>query len=602
MSLLETAHHDGASLHVGDPAPTLGDAVTVWLRVPDALGVDGAYVRSMRDGEPSVVEAAPDRRLRGETWWRADVVVHNPVTPYRFLLVGGEVGYGWLNGRGLVTRDVPDAHDFRLVAHDPPPEWLADAVFYQVFPDRFAPSRALDKWPPWAIPAGWDEPVRNGRDKSIQLYGGDLVGLRQRLDHLERLGVNALYLTPFFPAPSNHRYDASSFDRVDSLLGGDVALSNLTAALRDRGMRVVGDLTTNHCGRTHPWFRAAVEDANSVEAGFFTFGHHPDDYESWFGVPSLPKLNHTSRDLRRRLYEGERSVAAYWLAPPFALDGWRIDVANMTGRLGAVDVNREVAVALRRTMGAVRPDAYLLAEHGHDASRDLDGDGWHGTMNYAGFTKPMWTWLGRGAAALGLRFLGLPALVPMLGGVDVAATIDDFRATMPWRSWASSLTLLGSHDTARWSTVTGSPELALVGAGVLMGSPGVPCVFAGDEVGVGGTYGEDARRPFPWDEGRWNRRLFDGYRRLIAWRRASTALRHGGFRWVHVGDDVLVWLRESPGERVLCQAARAAHLPVTVPVDRLGEGQHLLGGPDLVGRGGVALPADGPAFHAWRLD
>ncbi len=274
----------------------------------------------------------------------------------------------------------------------PPPSWLADRVAYQIFPDRFASSGAPRHWPSWAAVSAWDDPIDPSRSTQ-QLYGGDLAGIEARLDHIERLGVNLLYLTPFFPAESSHRYNASTFDHVDPLLGGDGALSSLLQASHRRGVRVIGDITANHSGDTHGWFQAARADAGSAEAGFYLFRHHPDEYEAWFGVPSLPKFDLRNEALRRRLVDGPDSVVGRFLAPDVGLDGWRVDVANMAGRSGEVDVNRDVASTMRRTMAEVGADAYLVAEHCHDAHADLLGDGWHGTMSYAGFADPIWRWL-----------------------------------------------------------------------------------------------------------------------------------------------------------------------------------------------------------------
>lgn len=596
-----TPHHDGSELYVPDPRPELGDRVTVFVRVPHAAGVTRVVVRSVRDGEPHHEAAQMDRVDGVEAWWRAEVLVANPVTGYRFLL-DGPGGYRWLTAEGVVCHDVPDATDFRLVAFEAPPAWVADAVFYQVFPDRFASSRRPRPWPPWAVPARWGEPVRlDGQARSTQLYGGDLVGVRERLDHIASLGVNAVYLNPFVPGRSNHRYDARSFEEVDPLLGGDEALAALAEALHARGIRLVGDLTLNHCGDGHPWFERARADPTSPEASFFVRGRD-GGFVFWLGVPTLPKFDHRSEELRRRLYEGPGSAAVRWLRPPFELDGWRIDVANMAGRHADVDLNHRIATAVRATLREVKPEAYLLAEHAHDASEDLRGDGWHGTMNYAGFTRPLWCWLADPDRAPVPGFLGTPVPLSRLPGGAVASTIDAFRARVPWRSWCHSLTLLGSHDTARWRTVAG--ELAPVGAGLLLTFPGVPCVLYGDEVGLEGIDGEDARRPMPWDPSRWDLRALETYRRLIRLRRDHRALRRGGFRWAHVGDDVLAYLREDGAERLLVQASRAPHPPVAVPAEPLGRsGEHLLGGPDLEARGAqIVLPADGPAFHVWRLE
>ena len=127
--------------------------------------------------------------------------------------------------------------------------------------------------------------------------------------------MGTLYLTPFFPAESNHRYNASTFDRIDPLLGGDAAFARLADAAHARGMRLMGDLTTNHCGNTHEWFQAAVADPTSVEAGFYFFTQHPDQYAAWWDLPQMPIFDHRSPELRRRLYDGPDSVVAAGWAP-----------------------------------------------------------------------------------------------------------------------------------------------------------------------------------------------------------------------------------------------------------------------------------------------
>jgi alpha-glucosidase len=205
---------------------------------------------------------------------------------------------------------------------------------YQIFPDRFA--KLVDRpTPAGAKPADWDDPViGEGPDTLRQYFGGDLDGITAHMDHIASLGVGTIHLTPFFPAESNHRYNASTFGKVDPLLGGDEAMARLTAAAHARGIRLMGDLTTNHIGDTHEWFQAALADPNSPEAKFFFFTDDPHHYDTWWGLKEMPIIDHRSPELRRRFYDGPDSVVAKWLGP-HALDAWRIDVANMTGIHGA---------------------------------------------------------------------------------------------------------------------------------------------------------------------------------------------------------------------------------------------------------------------------
>ena len=293
----DAPHHDGSTTYVPEQTPQLGGTVSVFLRVPRASDVTSAWARVVCDGEPELVAASVDRQDERDTWLRADLPVVNPVVGYRWLLDGGPNDYQWLNGSGLHGHDVADACDFRLSTYDPPPSW-ATGTMYQIFPDRFA--KAVDRTPPaWAVPAGWDDPViGEGPDCARQLYGGDLDGVAAHLDHIASLGVSTVYLTPFFPAHSNHRYDASTFRHVDPLLGGDEAFARLADATHARGMRLMGDLTTNHCGDTHEWFRAARADAGSPEAGFFYFDEHPDGYAAWWNLRHMPILNHQSAELQ----------------------------------------------------------------------------------------------------------------------------------------------------------------------------------------------------------------------------------------------------------------------------------------------------------------
>lgn len=611
MDLLDAPHHDGSERHVGCSAPDVGDEVSLRVRVPVAAGVRRVLARHTPDGEGELVEARIDRRDATASWWRVTLPVRGTELSYRFLLES-DGGYRWLTQQGITAHDPTDATDFRISTASPVPAWAADAVAYEVFCDRFARSAEHDHpRPSWALPAAWDDPViRGGEDAMRQHYGGDLDGLRERLDHLQRLGVDLVWTTPFFTAPSNHRYNASTFDAVDPALGGDEALRRLLDALHARGMRLIGDLTPNHTGDQHPWFRRAQADPSAPEAGFYVFTDHPDGYWSWLGVPTLPKLDHRSEVLRRRLWDGEGSVVARWLHR--GLDGWRIDVANMVGRLGPVDDNLEVARGMRRTVEAARGDALLIGEHGFDPTPALAGDAWHGVMSYAQFTRPAWCWLRQPEPLVDpstgreVEFLGMPLPIPRVAGATAVATMRAFAAAIPWRSTAANLTLLGSHDTARVRTVTGSRERQLAALGLQVALPGLPTIFAGDELGLVGWDSEDARRPVPWDRQRWDTATLEGYRHLLAVRRRHRALRHGGVRWAHIGDDALVLLRETADdeETVLVQVRRDSGDPVVLDARRLGAA-HLAaadGGGDVgVVDGRLELPADGPGARFWHV-
>jgi alpha-glucosidase len=601
MRLADQPHHDGSSRYVSTARPRLGESVTLWLRAPAGAGVSAVHARVTPDGEPWFRPAWVDTSRPGpDTWWRVEIEAANLVSRYRFYLTFDDGSTGWLTAAGLIRQDLPDNTDFRLVAYDAPPNWTADAVIYQIFPDRFARSpRPATPLPSWAIGCDWDtDPViGHGPGVSQQLYGGDLDAIVDRLDHIASLGVDTVYLTPFFPARSNHRYDASTFDEVDPLLGGDAALRRLADAVHARGMRLIGDITSNHCGDGHAWFQAAQADPAAPEREMFYFDAD-GGYVGWCGVASLPKLNWNSELTRTRMI----AVLRRWLGTPDRplLDGWRVDVANMTGRRGADDLTHEVAALMRQAVAEINPEAMFVAEHAHDATGDLDAGGWHGTMNYSGFTRPIWSWL-RGAQIDPRWSGGIPGGIAARDGQDALAAIRVFSGQLSWRSLIHSWQLLDSHDTIRIRSVTGSAVLQQVAVGLQATMPGTPMIFAGSELGLTGWNGEHSRTPMPWarpDD--IDADMLTSYQRLFGLRRAEPALRHGGLRWLHASADTLVYLRESDSGSLLMLARRAPDVAVELPLDT--PATAVYGAEDLTAAAGtLTLPAGGPGFQIWRV-
>jgi alpha-glucosidase len=597
-------HHDGSPLHTSTDRPRLGETVQVRLRVPEAFGrLEDVYLRANPDREPRFTRARLLGTIDGWCWWEADLHADNRSLGYRWLVRPERGQPLWVTAAGVSATETRDFEDFRLAVGSDAPDWAARGAMYQAFPDRFARSEAAAgrPVPEWAEPAAWgDEPIHEGPSTPLQFYGGDLDGVAARLDHLERLGVTMLYLTPFFPARSNHRYDALSFDTVDPLLGGDEALIRLVDAAHARGIKVLGDLTTNHCGDAHEWFRAAYGRPGAPESEFFYWlNEEQTEYESWLGVQSLPKLNWGSRELRRRFIDGPDSVVGKWLQEPFSLDGWRIDVANMTGRYRDDDFNEEVRTTIRRTMRAVNPDTLLLAEITNDAATDLPGEGWHGAMTYANLTRPLWGWLTEQDA--GSWYFGMPrGPIPAYTGEQVLRAHLQFVAGLPWSVRRHNLNALDTHDTPRFltSAIDGALE---VGLGLCVTLPGIPMVWAGDEFGLTGVDGEHSRTAIPWDRGTEGEHIAL-YRELLDLRRAHQVLVDGGVRWLHASADALVFVREGVGESVLVMAARAAAL-AELP------GWALIGEPAIV-RGsatamrtdrGWALTADETSLTIWTL-
>lgn len=599
IDLRQLIHHDGSATFV-EQLDEKRFRVTV--RIPRSFELERVAVRTVRDGEPIFIEAERIADSNQFQRFQAEITVHNPRTNYRWLIAGRELGFSWLNQAGLWSHDVSDINDFVITSFKPIPPWARESVIYQIFPDRFATSGRNYPVPSWAVPREWNQwPEGASANTSFEYFGGDLWGVIDHLDYLQDLGINVLYFTPFFRAGSIHRYDAATFDEVDPLLGGNEALIALVEEAHRRGLRVIGDITLNHSGDKHEWFLRAKEGDPRFR-DFYTFDESlSHGYESWLGVKSLPKFNYRSAELRQMLISGEESVLRRWLRAPFNLDGWRVDVANMSGRLRELDITHEIARLARSAIEAEGNEKILIAEHNHDACADLDGDGWHGNMNYTSFRNPAWNWLIREELVTALP--SRHGNFARLGGSEVVDVIHEFSSRQPFATYSASWNLLSSHDSARVRTIVGSHDLQRVAIAFAMTMPGTPMIFAGDELGAEGRWGEDSRSPFPWNgESARDEAIRDLYRELITLRKGSAALIHGGLQWLIKESDQLAYLRESRSERLLVLLARSrGEVEISLTQIEATSAEVIVGDPVEVIDGKLIARFQSPGFSVVRL-
>ncbi|MFM6980473.1 MAG: glycoside hydrolase family 13 protein [Micrococcales bacterium] len=565
-------HHDGSPLYVSTQQPKLLEDVKIKVRVHESIGdIKEVRVRSSENGEPyNPPVAKRTKATNGWLWFETSLHMYNPQMHYRFSieLKSGELY--WLNAHGLFETDQPDIHDFRINTFSSAPEWGAGTIMYQIFPDRFARSEKADKHklPSWAIKAKWsDEVIGSGKGTSEQFFGGDLWGVIEHLDHLKKLGVTMLYLTPIFPGRSNHRYDASTFDEVDPLLGGNEALVALIKAAHAKGFKIIGDLTSNHSGDAHEWFKAAYKNPKAAESDFYYFSEGNKKYESWLGVPSLPKFNWKSKELRKRFIEGKTSVVAKWLKAPYGFDGWRIDVANMTGRIRDEDMYLEVSKVIRKTMVDINPNTIMLGEYTSDAAYHVQGNGWQGAMSYANFTKPLWRWLWNPKETRQAGFMGNTSRRE--NGKQFVQSHTQFAAGYPWHVRLNNMNPLDTHDIPRFKTFTiaGAQK---VGAAAQFTFPGIPVIWMGDEFGLDGWNGENSRTPMPWNnERKHDKSMVETYAHLASLRKTHEALTHGSLRWLYASDEAVVYIRETKKESVLIALSRGKDDQIEFPTDAL---------------------------------
>jgi cyclomaltodextrinase len=463
------------------------------------------------------------------------------------------------------------------------PEWVRHAVFYQIFPDRFAKSARVEK------PANlepWDsEPTTYG------YKGGDLLGVVERLDHIQALGATAIYLCPIFQSASNHRYHTHDYYKVDPLLGGDAAFDELLAACKARGLRLVLDGVFNHASRGFFQFNDVLENgAASPWVDWFTFAEHPANaydhsrppgYTAWVGLHALPKLNTDNPEVREYIMR----VAEHWLRK--GIDGWRLDVPNEITTPGFWQ-------EFRRRVRAINPEAYIVAEIWEESQQWLQGDQFDGVMNYR-FTEAAIAFCAKGRMVRETVSDRSYAPWPGIDGVAYAERIDRLLGLYPWPIQLTQLNLLDSHDTARLITIAGGDTTAVrIGTLLLFTFPGAPSIYYGAEIGLaGGRPDAMARRTFPWAHPeRWDGELLAFYRQMTALRHAHPALRTGTYGRLLATPGVYVFAR-TLGAETLVVAVNVADEAQTIaaPLGDLSVGQ---GPPTLLyHEGGSAALDDG---------
>lgn len=520
---------------------------------------------------------------------------------YCFLVEKGEEKV-YFNKRGGVDEPQPQ-YAYRLFPGYKSPDWAKGAVFYQIYVDRFCNGnpannvvddeysyigehvKAVKDWRKYPASMG----VR-------EFYGGDLQGVLDKLDYLQDLGVEVLYLNPIFVSPSNHKYDTQDYDYIDPHFtvikndGGEVLeegdqnnahatkyikrvvdKGNLEASneffayfmekVHERGMRVVLDGVFNHCGSFNKWLdreqiydtdptykKGAFIEEKSPYHTFFKF--YPDGewpfntcYNGWWGHDTLPKLNYEESE---KLVQYIMRIARKWVSPPYNVDGWRLDVAADLGF--SQEFNHKFWKEFRENVKEANPDAIILAEHYGDPTPWISGGQWDTVMNYDAFMEPV-SWF-----VTGMEKHSDVARPDLRGNSDLFfARMTEYGARFAIHSLLVAMNELSNHDHSRFLTRTNGrvgrtasagPELARVGINkaamraavmIQMTWLGAPTVYYGDEAGVCGWTDPDNRRTYPW--GKEDKELIRFHKETIRIHKDYEALRTGS----------LIYLISEPG-------------------------------------------------------
>ena len=599
--------HAGRSSEVNN----LGGGQVEFTARSHAGDVDGVTLVLAAAGAEREVPMRLATRDQVFDYWRGTATAVADGSTYRFVYKDGAKEFA-LGPSGLTEGRGTPAAGFPFAAAQHPafetPDWVKNGVIYQIFPDRFlngdkANDPDFSEWyyegkkslppggklnvefqeyyhlvPDWT---NWQaltqaKHTSDGRDW-MAFYGGDVAGVRQKLDYLKDLGVTVIYFNPIFEAKSTHKYDGADYKKVDPHFGTNEEFKTLVKEAKARGIRTVLDIVYNHSGDSHWAFKEAVQQGpKSPHYSWFEFKKWPlpegwpnvghpwkaaDYYDCWWGFGSLPDLNF---DLSRSA-TAEKSITDIKQAQPNiglihhlleATDYWLKEVDADGVRL---DVPNEVPLwfweLYRARVKKAKPDAYVVAELWGNASDVVGPKYYDAVMNYAFFKDPVQKFLGMGQGT----------------AAEFDATLAAGRSQYPTQAVQAQMNLLDSHDTPRFLTqVGGASKVARQKLAVLFGMTyvGAPHIYYGDEVGMEGGRDPDCRRPFLWDYAKdaWRVDLHDYYKKLTAARHANPALRTGDFRTVALDGKAYGYVR-SAGDAHFLVALNAGMAPVKLAPD-----------------------------------
>ena len=459
---------DGTEYYRTPVEPREGDTVTIRFRT-QRNNVDNVCL--VHDGE--YLEMKREKTSGSFDYYTAQIVMGKNLVRYYFEIHSGLVTC-YYDTNGVNTRH-EERTEFEIYPGYHVPEWLKGAVMYQIYVDRFYngdPSNDPENVVLWR---------EHGSVTNEECFGGDLAGITDKLDYLQNLGINGLYLTPINEAPSNHKYDTTDYTKIDPRFGDEETFKHLVKEAHKRGIRVMLDGVFNHSGYYFaPWQDVLAKGPESEYYDWFMINEWPFDkngqaakkkqYYTFAFFDSMPKINTNNPKVRKYFVD----ICANWVEN-YGIDGIRLDVAN--------EVSHRFCKELHARVKEINPDIYILGEIWHNALPWLRGDEFDAVMNYplGQSIKDFW--------------------------IDKSLTNEDFEYTIN-RCYTSYMqqtndvlfNLLDSHDTKRLRSDVKNLDEYFAQIAVLFAMPGSPCIYYGTEIAMEGTYDPDCRRCMPWSD------------------------------------------------------------------------------------------------------
>ena len=610
--------------------PMAGDRVTLKLRT---LKNDVLKAYAVVNGIKRAMTKLPSRLEDNFDVYTVSFLCTERKVSYYFVVYDEDDKVAY-NRLGCVENAQPE-YNFSFLPGFKVPDWAKGIVFYQIFTDRFCdgnPSNNVED-NEYYYTGGHVKKITEWNKFPDELdvrcfYGGDLQGVRSKLDYLQDLGVEAIYFNPLFVSPSNHKYDTQDYDYIDPHLAvieedcdhrmqhwehnngfaakyikrvvsktnlekSNEYFADLVKEIHRRGMRVVIDGVFNHCGSFNKWMdregiylnkegydrKGAFQSLDSPYRSYFKFEKKEarSEYDGWWGFPTLPKLN----------YEGSRELENYilstgekWVSAPYGVDGWRLDVAADLGY--SEKYNHKFWNMFRARVKSANPEAFIFAEHYGDPSAWFVGREWDSVMNYDAFMEPV-TWFLTGMEKHSEQF----DASKLWDGRQFFDSMFKNMSRFPRPALDSALNQLSNHDHSRFLTRTNGtvgtiktrgPHAAahdvderLMALAVLiqMTWPGSPGIYYADEAGQVGWTDPDSRRTYPW--GNENKELIAYHKAVIALRKKIHCIKSGSVKSLDGGTGYIAYGRfDGEDCAVVLINCSDDHLELSVPVWEIG--------------------------------
>ena len=447
------------------------------------------------------------------------------------------------------------------------PQWLKEAVIYQIFIDRFysGEDRQLPAKQGAVFHADWSNTPFYIRDPDTQriiyydFFGGNLDGVSKKLDYLKELGVTVIYFNPLFEAPSNHRYDTSDYHKIDSVVGDNKLFAEFCVQAAEMGIAVILDGVFSHTGSDSIYFNregrypglGAYQSTDSPYYNWYNFANHPDDYQSWWGIDTLPNVKEDEPSYLDFVIDNKNSVLKYWLKQ--GVKGWRLDVAD--------ELPDSFIKHFAKTMKTLDPNTILIGEVWEEASHKfsqgkmreyLNGEELDSVMNYP------------------FRHILLDFILESKDAYETQQALMSLYENYPRHNFYSLMNLLGSHDVVRILTLLGEappPEsmssteqakyrlsdqqrrtaVARLKLLVLwqMTFPGVPSIYYGDEAGLEGYADPFNRGTYPW--GHEDQEMLSWYKTMTSLRHRYDMLKTGEWLPLYAEGDIYGYIRRICG-------------------------------------------------------